>query len=299
MSKTFNNFMKSLGDSLNISNYVQAGHDFVTYLNLMNRPVGIVTKNYGFVRNTLYRNIGSNVHGYDGYGTPIGMLADAEANAYSKAPWFFLDEKKNNSTNYIDYINNTYYENSGIENNFVDADTRIAYYDNNSLLLDNNKVGVVRGYSIDSIVTSLDGTNIQTNPNSYDDTRLGALNNFYLNSTLYNSRNVYNERLNSDNSITSGIYSNFGYDGYFGIESGDIHMVSGRVLTQSELMGGDYIPWSTTDHQYDSYVVGGGGRGNLNTVKNIFNLSSDEGLSIHYTDDAKTTTVDNLYYPFR
>lgn len=299
MGKTFNNFMKSLGDSLGVDRFLQAAHDYITFMGLMNRPVGIVTKNYGFVRNTLYRNIGSGLHDYDGYGSVIGTLSDFDYNAFEKAPWFYIDEKKNSTSNYLQYINSTYFDGDGITNNFVDADTKIAFFDNSSLLLDNNKVGAIRSYTVDGIKTAIDGSNLQTNPNSFDDTRLGAINNFYLNATLYNSRNIYNERIDRGNSITSGVYSRFGFDGDYGIENGEAHSISGRVLTQDELLG-DLIPWSTTDHNYNSYVVGGGGQGNLNTVKNIFNLSNDEDdtLSIHYNDNAKQTNVSNLYYPF-
>lgn len=292
MSKTFNNIMKSIGD-----NFINEGRRFLYEMGFFNRPIGIISKNYGFIRNTLFRNIGNGFHNFDGYGSPIGTLADVEMNAWSQPPWFFIDMKKNATSNYLEYINGTYFNGNGIVNNFVDADVKTSFFDYNSLLLENAKVGAVRYYDIDIVPDSINGDNVQTNPNAPFDTKLGTLNNFYLNATLYNSRNVYEQRLENNNSITSGVYSNFGFDGNFGMENGDIHTINGRVLTQSELIG-DYIPWSTTDHTYDSYVVGGGGQGNLNTVQNIFNLSTDKDLSIHYTDNSKNTSVDNLYYPF-
>ena len=292
MSKTFNNIMKSIGD-----NFINEGRRFLYEMGFFNRPIGILSKNYGFVMNTLFRNIGNGFHNFDGYGSPIGTLADVEMNAYSKPPWFFIDMKKNATSNYLEYINSTYFNGNGIVNNFVDSDVKTSFFDYNTLLLDNAKVGAVRYYDIDNVPSSINGDNIQTNPNAPFDTKLGALNNFYLNATLHNSRNVYEERLENNASITSGVYTNFGFDGDFGMENGDIHNISGRVMTNSELVG-DFIPWSTTDHTYNSYIVGGGGKGNLKTVQNIFNLSTDKDLSIHYTDNAKDTTVDNLYYPF-
>lgn len=299
MSKTFNNFMKSLGDSLRVDKYLQAAHDYITFMGLMSRPVGIVTKNYGFVRNTLYRNIGSGLHDYDGYGSVIGTLSDFDYNAFEKAPWYYIDEKKNSTSNYLQYINSTYFDGDGITNNFIDADTKIAFFDNNSLLLENNKVGAIRSYTVDGISTAIDGSNLQTNPNSFDDTRLGAINNFYLNATLYNSRNLYNEKIDKGNSITSGVYSRFGFDGDLGMETGEAHTIEGRVKTQNELLG-DLIPWSTTDHNYNSEIVGGGRKndGNLKTIQNIFDLKDINNLSIEYTDDSKNTTKNNLYYPF-
>ena len=35
------------------------------------RPVGIVNKDYYFIYNNLSRNIGSNQHTFDGFGSPI------------------------------------------------------------------------------------------------------------------------------------------------------------------------------------------------------------------------------------
>lgn len=297
MSKTFNKIMGSIGESLGVSNFLRSGRSFLYQVGFFNRPIGIVSKNYGFIINTLYRNIGSGFHNFDGYGSPIGTLGVVGMNTYSKPAWFFLDSDKKATSNYLEYINSTYFNGDGIINNFIDSDTKISSFNMNSLDLENAKVGAIRNYDIGDGILSQIGGRLQTNPNSYTDTRLGILNNFYLTATLYNSRNVYNEKNETNNSITSGVYSIFGFDGNLGMEQGDSHTINGRVRTQNELLG-DVIPWSTTDHTYNSNVVGGGELGNLNTVKNIFNLNDISELSIQYTDDAKSTTADNLYYPF-
>ena len=295
MSK-FGEFVKDFASGT--INMLQAsGREFLSKMSILNRPIGIITKNYTYIRDNLYRNIGNSYHNYDGYGTPIGYLANPEMNAWSRPPWFLIDDKKNDTANYLEYINNTYFNGDGIVNNFISADEKTAIFDKNSLLLENAKVGVVRDYTISEFVRGANGDDIKTSPNSYYDTKLGALNNFYLNATLLNSRNVYNENINLDNSITSGVYSRFGFDGDLGFENSTFHHTDGRVMTNAELLG-DIIPWSTTDHTYNSEVVGGGGYGNLSTVKNIFNLNDINELSIKYTDDTKVTTKDNLYYPF-
>ena len=276
MSKTFNDYMKSFAYS--VKKHLNAARDFATYVNIMNRPIGIVSKNYNFIRETLLNNIGDNVHEFDGYSTPIGSLADVEYNLQT-TPWFLLDEKKNNSTNYLEYVNNTYFQGSQMVNNFDDFDKK---------LFTNNTVGAIRNYEIY-------GNRIETNPNGYDDTKLGEVNSRYLDSTLQSADKYYENK--PKNSITNYVYDNFGYYGIYGLEEGSNHRINDRVRTQQELIG-DIIPWSTSDHLYDSYVVGGGGNGNLNTVRNIFKLDNTTDLHLNYTDDAKNTEINNKYYPF-
>ena len=294
MSNTFKNIMKSIGDSLDITNFIRAGHDYMLYMNLLHRPVGMVSKNYGFIRNTLFRNIGNSDHKHDGYGSVIGTLSDVEQNAWSKPPWFFIDEKKNNTSNYLEYINKTYFNDNGIENNFIDADTKMRTFNINSIDLENSEVGAIRGYSLNSISNNLYNDDLQTSPNSSTDTKLGILNNFYLNSTLYNSKKEQEKRIGK--SITAQAYHNFGFDGEYGIENGHLHTISGRVATQSELIG-DAIPWSTTDNVYDSKIVFGGGNKNIMGIQNIFK-TRDKIDPERYNDLTKSSTPSNLYYPF-
>ena len=229
MSKKKKINMGFILDSFDFTKPLKSIKNVATYLNIMNRPVGVVTKNYDHIRRTLYEKIGSHNYGFDGYGTPIGQLADVELNEQTP-PWYYLDEKKNNTTNYIEYVNHHYFlVGEGLTPNLNDffKDVKI-----------NTQVGVVRSYKID-------GDEINTNPNIIDDTKLGEVNTIYLDQTLKNAELEYSKR--SNNSITDNIYSNFSLRGKYGIESGFAHTVNGRVMTQNELLD-DIIPWSTTDH---------------------------------------------------
>lgn len=261
---------------------------------MANRPIGILKKNYDYIKDALKKGIGDGNHNNDGYGSPIGSVVSVDEPRF--APWYMTDKKKQNTSNYLEYLGETYYDRSGIENNFIPTSSKVALIDYDKMT--SNEVGAVRGYSIHNIPHTLSGDNIQTNPNSWDDTRLGAVNNYFLNASLYYSRKLWNKRQEMGLSITSGAYSRFGFDGDFGLNNGDVHMRGDRVLTQSELMG-DTIPWSTADHNYNSYTVGSQSVGNLQLMKNIFNLSDDDdSLSYDYTDNVKSSNLNNLYYPF-
>ena len=258
--------------SYRVGKHLKAIRDFATYVSIMNRPIGIVTKNYDYIRNTLYRNIGDNVHNFDGYGNTIGSVTKVDYETTS--PWFKLDEKKNSSTNYFEYIENTY------GNNIININSSDDFY---SPLLDNSKVGAVRNYTLQDVYYD----SINTNPNSFNkDTKLGELSSLYLSKTLKVSD--LEKTKNSNKSITSDIYNNVN-------DYGKDFLISGRVKTQNEILG-DTILWSTTDHNYDSNIVGGGKEDNLKKMRSLFKLK--DGLTIKYTDDAKNTESSTLYYPF-
>lgn len=258
--------------SYSVGKHLNAIRDFATYVSIMNRPIGIVTKNYDYIRNTLYRNIGDNVHNFDGYGNTIGSVTKVDYE--TTTPWFKLDEKKNSSTNYFEYIENTY------GNNIININSSDDFY---SPLLDNNVVGAVRNYTLQDVYYD----SINTNPNGFNkDTKLGELSSLYLSKTLKVSD--LEKTKNSNKSITSDIYDNVN-------EYGKDYLINGRVKTQNEILG-DTILWSTADHNYDSNIVGGGGEGNLSSMRSLFKLKN--GLTINYTDDAKNTELSTLYYPF-
>lgn len=251
MGNTINNFMRSRKYSLSDNDVIQT--------ELMHRPVGILRKNYDYLKSALLRNIGNGVHYYDG----IGEVSEIDNDR--KPAWFYIDQKKMYTSNYIDYINKTYFnDNGGIVNNFIDAVTKTLFFNHNSLLLENNQVGVIRGYYVDNLINGVNGEYSKTNPNSLTDTRLGSLNDFYLNETLFNSRNVYNEKMLNGNSITDGIYSLFGFDGKMGMEVGHLHQKEGRVMSQNELLG-DTIAYTPFDNEYTFF-------GNFYGVDNSYSL---------------------------
>ena len=73
--------------------------------------------------------------------------------------------------------------------------------------------------------------------------------------------------------------------------------VEGRVATQSELIG-DIIPWSTTDFNYNSNVIGGGGIGNINKVDEIlsqYGIADRNSLDVNFNDEVQSTNLSSLY----
>lgn len=198
------------------------------------RPIGIVGKNYDFIKSTLSRNIGTSVFSYDGYGTPISMLADTELNEKA-IPWYKMDEYKNRYSNYLEYVNDIYFDGYMAFPNFMSLEDKIHTFTPQSLLLENNMVGVIRSYDIsDTLLASKMLPNgVQSNPNSFLDTKLGAVNNFYLNATLNNANWYYSTRFK--NGISSDAYDIFGFLGSMGMKNGGSTLVNASVLPQEAL----------------------------------------------------------------
>ena len=190
---------------------------------LMSRKIGILSKNYDFVKETLFRNIGSGQFDYDGIGTPIGQVANPNLNSYYVS-WFYKDEKKKQYPTYLDYVKGTYFNGQYSPLNTESIEDKINNFSRNSLLFDNNQVGVIRGYDIFA-------ENQVLNNNGWDDTKLGMINAFYLRNTLEHSQMVNSHRssyINTTsegdvnyeiNGVTQGAYNDFGLNGQFGIGS--------------------------------------------------------------------------------
>ena len=128
-----------------------------------------------FSVDALMHNMGNNLSLFDGYGTPIGMASDPYMNLKIKPAWYYFDEKKNITSNYFEYISLAYSDELN-ENHFIDNDLKMLQYNPNDLITNYDYVGAVRHY---------DGN---TNPNGYDDTKMGLINGFYLDGTLYASK---------------------------------------------------------------------------------------------------------------
>lgn len=201
------------------------------------RPIGIVSKNYDFIKSTLNRNIGSGIFSYDGYATPISMLADTELTSDS-IPWYKMDKYKESFSNYLEYMNDIYFDGYMAFPNFMTIEDRAKVFSIQSLYLENNTVGVVRNYDItDNLLASRMFPNgVQSNPNSYLDTKIGVVNNFYLNATLNNANEYYSIR--KWNGISADAYELFGFFGAMGLKNGEITLTNGSVMPQSYLTGG-------------------------------------------------------------
>lgn len=202
----------------------------------MARPIGIVAKNYDFIKNTLNSNIGNGLFNYDGYGTPISSLADPELTSNS-IPWFISDSHKNKYDNYLNYINDMYYDGYMSFPNFITQEEKVKFFNYRDLLLENNTVGVIRNYDVtDTLLASrLLPNGVQSNPNSPLDSRTGVINNFYLNATLQNSYSYYLDNITNFNRITDGAYDLFGFLGNRGMVNGEYTLTNDSVLPQDAL----------------------------------------------------------------
>ena len=202
----------------------------------MARPIGIVAKNYDFIKNTLKSNIGNGLFNYDGYGTPISSLADPELTSKS-IPWFISDSHKNKYDNYLNYINDMYYDGYMSFPNFITQEEKVKFFNYRDLLLENNTVGVIRNYDVtDTLLASrLLPNGVQSNPNSPLDSRTGVINNFYLNATLQNSYSYYLDNITNFNRITDGAYDLFGFLGNRGMVNGEYTLTNDSVLPQDAL----------------------------------------------------------------
>lgn len=96
---------------------------------------------------------------------------------------------------------------------------------------------------------------------------------------------------NSGASITKGIYSRFGIHSDFGMD-GNSSVLQDSAVSNSELTG-QIIPWSTSDHVYDSYEI----TNDLKRVSDIQNVTEDD-VTLNFLDLAQDTTRSNLYSPF-
>lgn len=95
MASNLDNILNSNGNGM-YSELVS--HRFV------DRPVGLVDKDYKFIVDHVKRGIGNKTYEFDGFATPIGALAETEYNANTKAPWFDEDTAKRKYANYLRYV---------------------------------------------------------------------------------------------------------------------------------------------------------------------------------------------------
>ena len=119
------------------------------------RPIGLYQKSYGYMLDHIYRNIGNAEYVYDGYSTPIGELCNPFYNTIVRVPWFYLDDYKNSTANYLEYVRDTYGAALSVEN----INTNDLFH----LSEDAAAVGYVEGaFAIDALADEAD---LIPNPN--------------------------------------------------------------------------------------------------------------------------------------
>ena len=261
---------------------------------LLSKPIGILNKSYDYIRTNLNNNIGSNQYEFDGYGTPIGSESDPYLNS-EYSPWFMIDEDKERYSNYLSYLDGIYFKGTMTPPNFNNSSITVVDY--NTLIDLNSKVGVIRSYNVDNIINY--GSNVgSVNPNGNDDTKLGILNNFYLDATLYRTMKKNEEE--ESKSITKDLYLKFGLKGEFGLKNNGNYLVDGKVMPQS-LFTDDVILNSTVysdlgrkdksslDDINDKKYF------NLSSFGNYYDLSSSLGLLNATSERTKELIAKSIY----
>ena len=299
-----------IGDKLVDAAYSVSRHLF--YLRSIGAPIGVLAKSYPYLERHLYRNEGNPVYAFDGYGTPIGDVSNPMYNMFT-TPWFKMNAEKNESANYIEYINNVHFSEGITPYNSVNEGNQYNF-DSNHLNPSFRQVGAVRNYDYSSAREIGLGANGYVNADgTQNDSRLGIINNYFLSRTLEasdkygfsNSGNYVDpsyadiSKVNkaASNSITQGAYRNFGIgDGTYGMQFGESHRIEGRVATQAELLG-EIIPWSTTDLHYNSLELTGDKNNNIDFVKGVLGTDS-ELINIRFKDLAQGVNNNTIYGGF-
>lgn len=164
--------------------------------NLMMRPIGLYQKSYGFMLGHINRNIGNAAYTFDGYSTPIGELANPFYNTDTIVPWFFQDNYKNSTSNYLDYVRTTYGATLSVEN----INTNDLFH----VSEDATSVGRIDGIlTLDALGS---GIELVPNPNyTGTDTMLGRDSGYYNQETLKNALTANDKRVSNGNYITKGV----------------------------------------------------------------------------------------------
>ena len=192
---------------------------------IVHQPIGLANKNYMFLNNIMSYTIGSlNSTKVNYFGDPRGAMVDIDDDNKHPRAWFFHDGVRQHYSDYIAYVEDNYYYGRKWILDFATQEDKIRFFNPNEYLLENNKIGVVRGYNFNEVVNNgiLLNDIGYTNPNGYgSETRLGIINNFYLNNTLqlsdFETQKLMGEY--GDKKITIGGYDLFGLHGLYGVKS--------------------------------------------------------------------------------
>lgn len=311
--------------------------DYASLLSaLMTRPIGLANPygfNYANALKTLEQNIGGTNFMSSGnknkYGTPIGGFADPYGYEYETSV-AKLDHVRNQFYDYIDYMDNVFYDGTKDIPNKTDNGIRIA--DTPELKIEKAKIGAIRKIPELSFAAPTSNNNVSIsfiNPNRDDnfglDTRTGVVSNYYLVNTLQTTKENqealgYSSTITSGDSmtvgaetdiskgiggavITRGVYEQFGFKGEYGMLGGKSFIDSGlskeygSFAKPNKEVTGDIIPWSTSDHVYDSLSI----ENDVDRVNNLQKTVVGEDknkVKLYYTDLAQNTGLMHEYFPF-
>jgi len=166
------------------------------------RPIGLYQKSYGYMLDHIYRNIGNAEYVYDGYSTPIGELCNPFYNTIVRVPWFYLDDYKNSTANYLEYIRATYGATLSVEN--INNSENLFHLSD-----DASAVGFVPGeYAIDALANDAD---LMPNVNETGtDTYMALYSGYYNRETLRNAQVANDNRIRYRFGITSEMAGKLG-----------------------------------------------------------------------------------------
>ena len=250
--------------------------------NFYTRKIGVYNKNYDFMVNHIMRNIGNAEHTYDGYGTPIGELANPFYNTVTRVPWFLNDDYKKSTSNYIDYVRATYGASIRVENI---NETNLFHIIDSAV-----RVGAIDG--LDAINALQNNYDFIPNPNiKGKDTRLGVIGGYYNQKTLSNAKVSNDERLTYNFGITEKARGAFGLTtknikGQQGNRSFDkeISKKSGRFESTNTLKSA-FSPLLSIDSPVETSNYG-----------NIKDIGSYEGFYNFLTNRTKSYYADNVFF---
>ena len=209
-----------------INAYNGFGNTIDAMLNsIVRQPIGLGNKNYTFLKDIMAYGIGSlNSTKVNYFGDPRGAMVNIHDDNKNPRAWFFHDGVRQYYSDYIAYVEDNYYYGRKWILDYATQEDKVRFFKSNDFRLENNKVGVVRGYNFNEVVNNgiLLNDVGYTNPNGYgSETRLGIINNFYLNNTLqlsdFETQKLLGEYCNKK--ITIGGYGLFGLHGLYGVKS--------------------------------------------------------------------------------
>lgn len=245
------------------------------------RPIGLYQKSYGFMLDHIYRNIGNAEYVYDGYSTPIGELCNPFYNTIVRVPWFYLDDYKNSTANYLEYVRDTYGAALSVEN----INTNDLFH----LSEEAAAVGYVDGsFAIEALANDAD---LIPNPNETGtDTYMGLESGYYNRETLRNAV-VANDERNSYNSyITDRIYD------YIGLTTGNVtdkKTYNAQINHETgRYEDGVFSPLELVDSPVD--ISNYGHYTDIGSYSGYFNSLSDKSKSYY---NKNVFARKKLYYP--
>lgn len=249
--------------------------------NFRMRPIGLYQKSYGFMLDHINRNIGNAEYNYDGYSTPIGELSNPFYNTIVRVPWFYLDDYKNSTANYLDYIRTTYGATISVEN--------INDNDLFHISEDATDVGVVDGmFAIEALEN--DSDLIPNVNNTGTDTRLGIESGYYNRETLRNALVANDERNEYGFSITSEM------DGMLGINTKNLTVEKTYEKSINEETGRfeDDVFSPLMDYDSPLYKSNYGNKTDIGSYLDYYNSLSKKSKEYY---DKNVYAKGKLYYP--